>query len=1170
MEPKDTSLADREQRLDEAVTSYLRAVEAGRDPDRRQWLDRFPDLADELAEFFADREVVDRLASPLRLAVRAAATFVGVAETAVGPSPDSLPEGQARYVGDHELLAEIGQGGMGVVYRARQQSLHRLVALKVIRADRLDAPAKVRRFRNEAETVAALDHPHIVPVYEICETGNQLFFSMKLVEGGSLADRLKDFPADPQRAARLLVVVARAVHHAHQRGVLHRDLKPSNILLDAEGQPHVSDFGLAKRVAMDSDLTQSGALVGTPSYMAPEQASASMGGVTTATDVYGLGAVLYALLSGRPPFRGETVLDTLVLVKEAEPEPPGRLNPKVDRDLEAVCTKCLHKDPTRRYGSAEALAEDLERWLNGEPTVARPAGRLERLGRWARRHRVGVGVAAVLLVTTVLGGWTWLWWDHQRATAEGEAREALREATRFQKQEKWAEALSAVRRAQGVLTGIGANPALRQQADELGKDLEMARRLEEARFQSAAGEENGHFDWKASNAAYAKAFRWYGLDLEHFDPREAGERVRSLSIRSQLVAALDDWALLRLDLGIRSWKKLVAVARAADPDPLRNRLRDAMEGNRPRDLKKLIALCRSDEVQSATAVLLAILCTGTPAAKNAVVVMRKVRQRYPGDFWVNHSLAFLNLRMRPPHLEEAIRYFTAAVALRPQSPGSHLNLGSALEKVGRLDEAIDACREAIRLKPGYSGAHNNLGKALYKQGKVPAAEREFQRALALDPKNAQAQTNLGVALVDQGKLRKAERAFRRAIALDPKCALAHTNLGNALDAQGQYAKAMMEYRRAIALDPKYAVPHDNLGKALKAQGKLAKAVREYKRAIALDPMNASTHYRLGNALEAQGKLREAVLAYRQAIALNPKDAKAHNNLGIALYALGRLPEAVTAYRRAIALNGKDAIAHTNLGNALRVQGKVGEAVWEYKRVIALDPKFAKAHAGLGLALLSLGRFEEARQSMRQCLHLLPSDQPLRRFAAQTLHQCQQLLALDRKLTTILKGEGQPDGFVEQMNLARLCVGYKKRYAAAVRFFAAAFAAQPKAADDLGAGHRYYAACAAALAAAGKGIDAAKLDAKEKARLRGQALTWLRANLALRAKQLTGDKLPDRQTAQQALLHWQKDPDLAGVRGAALAKLPEGERKAWRQFWTDVEETLIKAQGKKGSKEKATQ
>ncbi len=334
------------------------------------------------------------------------------------------PGTRLRYFGDYELIKELGRGGMGVVYKARQISLNRPVALKLLKSDILASDDERRRFQNEAEAVALLDHPHIVPIFEVGEHEGRQYFSMKLVGGPSLEKKLADYAADPKAAARLVKTAAEAVHHAHQRGILHRDLKPSNILLDERGEPYVTDFGLAKRVEGDSEMTVSGAILGTPPYMAPEQASGRRGAVTTATDVYGLGAILYALLTGRAPFRGESVAEILEQVRERPPEPPSKINPRTPRDLEIICLKCLEKDPRRRYGSAQALAEDLGRYVAGEPIPARPVTRLERAVMWSRRNPAVASLLAMVILVTVVGfgGVFWQWRAAIKARSVSEAR----------------------------------------------------------------------------------------------------------------------------------------------------------------------------------------------------------------------------------------------------------------------------------------------------------------------------------------------------------------------------------------------------------------------------------------------------------------------------------------------------------------------------------------------------------------------------------------------------------------------------------------------------------------------------------------------------------------------------------------------------------------------------
>ena len=308
-------------------------------------------------------------------------------------------------LGDYELLEEVGRGGQGVVFRARQKSLNRTVALKVISLGQWASKAHLKRFRIEAEAAARLEHPGIVPIHEVGERDGSCYFSMKFVEGGQLDEVVRRTPLSIRQAAELIGKVARTVHYAHEHGILHRDIKPGNILLDDKGEPHLTDFGLARLVETESTVTQTLEVLGTPSYMAPEQAVGNNAQVTGATDVYGLGAVLYQLLTGQPPFAGGTTYETIKLLLDTEPRQPRLLNPKIDRDLSTICLKCLEKHPERRYSSALALDEDLERWLKHEPIQARRTGIFARGRKWVRRNPTSALMAASLVVLAATSGW---------------------------------------------------------------------------------------------------------------------------------------------------------------------------------------------------------------------------------------------------------------------------------------------------------------------------------------------------------------------------------------------------------------------------------------------------------------------------------------------------------------------------------------------------------------------------------------------------------------------------------------------------------------------------------------------------------------------------------------------------------------------------------------------
>ncbi len=455
-----------------------------------------------------DRTVSNELVSALIPCLRGDEDATVGRPLAAGPNGSSRnadPLG-ARSFGDYEIIEKIASGGMGVVYLARQKSLRRIVALKTILEIQLASPEALRRFRHEAEAAAQLDHPGIVPIFEVGEHEGQPFFSMGYVEGGSLSARIKEGPLPCQRAAGLVREVADAVGYAHDRGIIHRDLKPGNILLDREGRPKVSDFGIAKEVSGLSHLTLTGEVLGTPSYMAPEQAQAKADQIGPATDLYALGAMLYCMITGRPPFQAATPVETLRHVLEQEPVSPRRLNASVSRDLETICLKCLQKEPARRYDRAQALAEDLRRYLAGETIRARPVGGVERLWRWCRRNRTVAALGGGFVLSLLIG---------ILATSYF-AVAAKREAT--------AAKASALRAEQALTLSdrrlYAAEIGLVQQDWEKGQVAAMTRRL-------------GSLSPSGSVATDLRSFEWFYLDrLCHQDLRTLrghAEPVRSVA-----------------------------------------------------------------------------------------------------------------------------------------------------------------------------------------------------------------------------------------------------------------------------------------------------------------------------------------------------------------------------------------------------------------------------------------------------------------------------------------------------------------------------------------------------------------------------------------------------------------------------------------------------------------
>ena len=1160
-----------------------------------------------------------------------------------------------------QLLGEIARGGMGAVLRGRDGDISRDLAVKVLLDKHRDDPELIRRFIEEAQIAGQLQHPGIVPIYELGAFADRRpYFTMKLVKGRTLADLLDARPdpaADQPLLLGMFLQVCQAVAYAHARGVIHRDLKPSNVMVGSFGEVQVMDWGLAKvrpragdgedaasapfedqetiiataRSGSDSDLSRAGSVMGTPAYMAPEQARGEIDNVDERADVFALGAILCEVITGRPAFTGRSSAEIQDKAAHGEvTDALARLDAcGADAELLDLARACLAIEREDRPRDASGVASRLSAYLSGVQERLR-AAELARAAESARaeeaqaraaversRRRRTAALAASLLAMMGLGIVTFSFIAQVRQARTTALERRLGRAATLLEQARdrpddllrWRAADAAVQQVEDDPAGIAAGvrdrfARLKAEATsglhEAERDAALLQVLVEVRASLAdAGPE-------ATDAAYARAFREAGLDV---DARSATEAARLLGHRPppvavELASYLDHWSGVRREAGRppAAWRQPREIPPPFDGDDYRDRLRNLLAADDRRavaaQLKALADEPRAAQLPAATAVLLGLALHGAGEIEAAVGLLRKAVTRHPDDVWVNFALAGSLERLTPSPREEALRYYSVARGLRPDTAhvlahllelmerreeaeaifrdlvdrrpdnARHLAcLGMCLKDEGRageasqvLDRAIAAARATLKLDPDRADVHYEIGRALVVQDKPADAEAEFRAALKLTPGRAIFHFGLGNALRDQGRPADAEAEFRTALKLDPDRADIHDNLGVLLMRQGKPADAEAEFRTALKVHPDFILAQINLGKALAAQARLAEAEAEYRTALKDIPDHADVHYNLGNALQAQGKPADAEAEYRTALKLDPKLLSAHSNLGAVLAAQDKPADAEAEYRAALKLDPDRADYHYNLGNTLRAQDKLQDAEVAYRGALRLKPDLAEAHCNLGLVLRKAGRYPEALEELRRG-HEMGSRRPGWRYTSERwIRDTERMVALDARLPAVLKGDDRPADAAEALTLAQVCQ-VRKLHAGAARLYARAFQADPKLADDRRAQHPYNAACLAALAAAGQGKDDPPPDAAARARLRGQALAWLHGELAAWSRTLGDDKPASRIAALKMLTHWKTDPDLAGVRDeAALAQLPEGERQPWRALWADVETLLKKARG----------
>ncbi len=1241
-----------------------------------------------------DAELRGRVEALLR--ANDAAPLPPAADEGTGPDvPDRLPQTEEHgdptarvgsvLAGKYKLIEEIGAGGMGSVFLAQQtEPVRRAVAVKVIKAG-MDTRAVLARFEAERQALAIMDHPNIARVLDAGSTdGGRPFFVMELVKGTPITVFCDERKLTPRQRLELFVPVCQAIQHAHQKGVIHRDIKPSNVLVamyDDRPVPKVIDFGVAKAAGQTLTektlMTGFGAVVGTPEYMSPEQASLNNLDVDTRSDVYSLGVLLYELLTGTTPVDRKSLgqaalLEVLRIVREVEaPRPsdrlssldtlasvaanratePARLSRLMRGELDWVVLKALEKDRTRRYETANGLARDVQRYLADELVEARRPSAGYRLKKFVRRHPLELALAGAVLLLLLVGG-AFAWRQHEQAQLvrqrEGRNAEAvlalLDQAEGALKAGDAARAKVALEAARKRAADGGADE-LAGRLEGLEADLTLLRDLDAVDQFRWTPVKNDLPDYGVVKNRYWEALWRFGADPEAVSVDEAAARVSASAVRERIVSALDLLLLpkrledvdkftpqLRADLAALLPKTagVRAVLRRVDADPYRDAIRDAILAG---DRAKFVVLARQQAALEQSVGFTAFLgnCWAIPIERRRQLSAAAL-SRQPGNLGLLMALGGTYPMNQEDGANERLRWYQAAVAAAPGNSAAHTNLGSALgdkkdhsgaegafrkaieldpkyamahNNLGAIlcnvkrdyDEAIACFKKALALDPKFAGAHFNLGNALRGKGQLDAAITCYRQALDLEPHFVQALLKQGIALYDKGQLDEAIACFKKAVALDPKFAPAHDDLGLALKGKDQLDAAIACFRRAIGLEPKNANTHYNLGIALYDKDQLDEAIACYQNAIELDPKFAKAWTNLGNALAKQGKVEEAIACHRKAIELDPKDANAHYSLGAVLHGKGKVDEVLACFKKAIELDPKHAAAHVGLGVALGIKGKVEEAITCFRTAIALDPKRAKAHWGLGIALagkrqldaavecyqkaieidsqlaeahidlghalMGCGLFAESLAAFRRGHQLGSKRKGWPYPSAEWIRQAERMAALEARLPAILTGKLQPRDTAERLGLIQVCQA-KKLHHAASRLYAAAFAADPELAADVNAGHRYNAACSAALAAAGQGEDAKKLSRAERQVLRRQALTWLRGELTRWAKRLAAGEV-GRSRLARLLAHWQQDTDLTAIRDkAVLGKLPAEEQKAFAHLWADVA-VLLKKAGTPGPK-----
>ena len=1104
-----------------------------------------------------------------------------------------------------QVLGEIARGGMGVVLKGRDPDLGRDLALKVLRDDLGDDELTLRRFVEEAQICGQLQHPGIVPVYAVGLLGDgRPYFTMKLVRGQTFSELLvgRDSPADDR--ARCLAIferICQAIAYTHARGVVHRDLKPGNVMIGAFGEMQIVDWGLAKvlprggladelaevssidapvetlrdRPGSSTQVSRAGTVMGTPAYMPPEQAQGLVDALDERSDVFSLGAILCAILTGKPPYPGEAEAARRRAATADLADARERLSTcGADEELVDLCLHCLAPGKADRPRTAAVLAERVSAYLAFVQERARQAqidaAEARVRGREEKKRILVSAVFGVLLVLGVAGGYAWFESQRRDRLAETEVAvsEALEEATRLSGRAEssddpgaWREALAAAQAARRMVDLRAATPELAARvslvAERIAREELTARTRAELEARNHALIEGLHevrapeddlvysTDWSGVAEQYRALFAAADLPLTELGVEEASARIARSGIAFELAAALDEWAAACRDAGERGLaERLTRIARASDADPTRDGLRALIAAAAHDELAVMAAEVELDQLPLPTLILFANGVGDAGLPWEAVRILEFTCRRFPDDFASLVQLArWLTIAPDPPGAEIA-GLLRAALALRPESVEVHHELGQVYEHKLRLPgRALEMYRESARRRPQDGHLLFHVGSCLAALGRHEEAVTAYRESVRLEPDFVDARCNLALSLAALGERGEAFELLRDAVQREPDHHKAQLNLAAALTGRGETDAAILAYGEANRIDPDYLGGHNNLALVLAGRGDLKGAREEFLEVLRLDPEHAEARLNLGIVCMNLGRLEEAAEALHEAARLDPDSALAQLVLGRTLAGMGDREGAVACYRESIRLAPDSGRGYYELGTELIEQDVYGEAAGVLREAVRCAPEHAEAWCNLGLALIRVpGRGAEALEAIRRGAQLGSSRPgwayPTDGWIAAAQEKADLQAALERFARDGALEDEQPEGVLVLARLARDL----ERHAVAADLYARV-SSGGGAALDSGATILFEATRSAALAAE------ASMDSSAAASRRAQALSW---STELLARTDSFARLEELLAA----------PELARLREpAALARLPGVERRAWLEHWAALRARLAGSEGR---------